>query len=55
MRKGVVTQSLAAEILKDCGNLMFAALNFSLIHILNSKYHGNLTYITHVNMCLNMS
>jgi NADH:ubiquinone oxidoreductase subunit K len=47
MQKGLVTQLLTAEILTDCGNLMFA-LNFSLIHSLKLKYYANFTYNTQI-------
>ena len=48
MRKGVAVQSLAAEIVMDCGNFMVAALNFSLKHFLKLKYYGTFTYITQI-------
>ena len=47
---------LAAEILMDCGNVMLAALNFSLIHFLKLKFYGTFTYIiqiVHSNAHLN--
>ena len=41
MRKGV-----AAEIFD--GYFMLAAQNFSLVHFLKFKYHGNFTYIAQI-------
>ena len=46
MRKGVFAQPPAAEIWMDCGNVMLAALNLSLLQYLMLKYYGNFTYIT---------
>ena len=37
MRKVVAMGPLAAEILMDCGNVMLAALTFSLVHFLKLK------------------
>ena len=47
MRKRLVAWGLTAEMLMDCGNVMLAALNLSLIH-LKLKYHGTFTYITQI-------
>ena len=32
----------------DCGNVMLAALNSSLIHFLKFKYYATFTYITQI-------
>jgi hypothetical protein len=40
----------------DCGNVMLAALNCSLIHFLKLKFYETFTYITlnvHANVNLN--
>ena len=46
MRKGVAVWPLTTEIMMDCGNVMLAPLNFSLIRFLKFKYYGTFTNIT---------
>ena len=56
MRKGVIMQSLTAEIFMDRGNLCFHYRLFSPIHLLKLKYYGTFTYIiqiVHSNAPLN--
>ena len=48
MRKGVAVWQLTADILMGCGNVMLAALNFSLIPFSKFKYYGTFTYITQI-------
>ena len=48
MRKGVIMQSLTAEIFIDRGNLCFQQRLFSPIHLLKLKYYGTFIYITQI-------
>ena len=48
MIKGVVPQSLTAEICMDCGNVCLQHWIFSPIHLLKLKYYGTFTYITQI-------
>jgi hypothetical protein len=48
MRKGVAMWPLAKYIFMDCGNVMLAALNLSLIHFLKLTFYGTFAYITQI-------
>jgi hypothetical protein len=53
MRKGVTVQLLAAEMLMDCGNVMVAALYFSLKHLLKLTNDGATQILNAHSICKN--